>query len=168
MITPMIVLALLIGPGFLAWCVSPSSGFNAWTPDKRALGLALCFSFFGFGHFAQTEGMIAMLPEFIPARRELVWLTGVGEWLVAIGLLIDRYRSIAVAVALAILVGFFPVNIWAAWHEVGLGGHQWGLVYLWIRAPLQAILLWWSVRLLAGQSPFTGHRKQVAGSSRAN
>lgn len=152
MITPLIILTLLIGPGLLVWLASPSAGIHAWTANKRALGLALCFVFFGIGHFAQTDGMMAMLPEFVPARRELVWLTGVGEWLVALGLLIVRFRSIAVLAALAMLIGFFPVNVWAAWQETGLGGHQWGLEYLWIRAPLQAVLILWSLQLLRPNS----------------
>ena len=149
MITPALIILLLIGPGLLTWILAPSKGFAAWTARNQALGLACCFVFFGIGHFAQTDGMVAMLPEFVPARRPLVWMTGIGEWLVALGLFTQRFRRLATFAALAMFIGFFPANIWAAWHQTGLGGHQWGLVYLWIRAPLQAILIVWSLRLLA-------------------
>ncbi|EAR07343.1 hypothetical protein [Reinekea blandensis] len=149
MITPLIILLLLVAPGLLAWVLSPSLGLTAWSSQRRAYGLGLCFVFFGIGHFAQTNGMVAMLPEFVPARRELVWLTGAGEWLVALGLFTTRFQRVATLAGLAMFVGFFPANVWAAWQQTGLGGHQWGLVYLWIRAPLQAILIVWSLRLLA-------------------
>ena len=39
---------------------------------------------------------------------------------------------------------FFPANIYAAFNSIGLGGHQWGPIYLLIRAPLQIILIAWA------------------------
>ena len=46
--------------------------------------------------------------------------------------------------AIAVLVGFFPANIYAALNQTGMGGHLWGPVYLLIRGPLQALLIWWT------------------------
>jgi len=47
---------------------------------------------------------------------------------------------------LLVLVGFFPANIYAAWVQAPVGGHAWGLVYLWVRAPLQIVLVAWAWR----------------------
>jgi uncharacterized membrane protein len=46
-------------------------------------------------------------------------------------------------VAAAILVLFFPANIYAAINQVPMGGHAWGPEYLLIRAPLQVAILFW-------------------------
>jgi len=39
----------------------------------------------------------------------------------------------------------FPANLFAAVHEVGMGGHREGTDYLWFRAPLQLLFLAWVV-----------------------
>ena len=59
-------------------------------------------------------------------------------------LFIPRLQASASALAMACLIVFFPANVYAAVNSTGLGGHQWGPVYLLIRLPLQLILLAWS------------------------
>ena len=63
---------------------------------------------------------------------------------------IDRVRELlgptdskAAAAGPPALVLFFPANIFAAINQVPMGGHTWGPVYLFIRAPLQIIILFW-------------------------
>ena len=53
-------------------------------------------------------------------------------------------RHLAGFAAIAILVLFFPANVYAAFAQVEMGGHAWGPVYLLIRAPLQALLIAWT------------------------
>ena len=45
--------------------------------------------------------------------------------------------------AAAVLVLFFPANIYAAMNHIPVGGHAWGPVYLTVRAPLQIAILAW-------------------------
>jgi uncharacterized membrane protein len=132
MATPLIMLALMIGPYLVTR--SRSAG---------AIGLGLLFVFTGSGHFLQTEPMVQMLPPWVPARLTLVQLTGVLEFVIALGFFIPATRRLAGWTAAAVLVLFFPANIYAALNFVPMGGHAWGPVYLLVRAPLQlAILLW--------------------------
>ena len=132
MTTPLIMLALMVAP-FLVYR-SHAAG---------AAGLALLFFFTGSGHFLQTEPMAQMLPPWVPAPVALVYLTGVLEFALAIGFLIPETRRSAGWMAAAVLVLFFPANIYAAINHIPMGGHAWGPVYLLLRAPLQlAILLW--------------------------
>jgi uncharacterized membrane protein len=132
MTTPLIMLALMIGP----WVVRR-------THAAAAIGLALLFLFTGSGHFLQTELMAQMLPPSVPARVALVYATGVLEFALAIGFFIPETRRSAGWMAAAVLVLFFPANIYAAINHVPMGGHAWGPVYLLVRAPLQlAVLLW--------------------------
>ena len=46
--------------------------------------------------------------------------------------------------AIAVLIGFLPFNVYAAIERVPIGGHEWGLSYLLIRVPMQAILIAWA------------------------
>lgn len=140
MTTPLIIIGLLLLPLVLAWGI--------WGADKvRAggiLGIALAFTFFGIGHFVQTEAMIQMMPPFVPFVHFLVLATGLLELAIACGLLKQTSRRLAGRIAMAVFVGFFPVNVYAALHQTGMGGHVWGPQYLLIRAPLQALLIWWT------------------------
>jgi uncharacterized membrane protein len=87
--------------------------------------------------------MAQMLPPWVPAPVALVYLTGVLEFALAIGFIIPETRRSAGWMAAAVLVLFFPANIYAAINHIPMGGHAWGPVYLLLRAPLQlAILLW--------------------------
>jgi len=140
MTTPIIITCILLLPLVAAWVIGG--------PEKArfggVLGIAIAFVFFGIGHYAQTNAMIAMLPEFVPFRRSIILATGLLEFAIAIGFLIPSTRKTAGLAAIAVLVGFFPSNIYAAVNHTGMGGHQWGPVYLLIRAPLQALLVGWT------------------------
>ena len=108
-----------------------------------AVGLGILFLFTGIGHFIQTEPMAQMLPPWVPQRTLLVYLTGGLEFAIAVGFLVPSSRRFAGWVAAIVLVFFFPANIYAAIKHVPMGGHAWGPVYLFIRAPLQVIILFW-------------------------
>lgn len=140
MITPLIILALLVLP-WLGLHLAAQKGAAG-----GLLGLILAFVFFGLGHFAAPTEMVSMLPDFIPQRRLLVLVTGVWEFVLAAGLIFRRTRLIAAWACLATLVLFFPANIYAAFNSTGMGGHQWGPVYLLVRAPLQIIVIYWTWR----------------------
>jgi uncharacterized membrane protein len=108
-----------------------------------AVGLGLLFLFTGAGHFLQTEVMAQMLPPWVPAPVVLVYFTGVLEFALAIGFFIPETRRSAGWMAAAVLVLFFPANIYAAMNHIPMGGHAWGPVYLLVRAPLQLAILAW-------------------------
>lgn len=152
MTTPLLMLALMIGP----YLVSRSR-------SAAAIGVGLLFVFTGSGHFLQTEAMAQMLPPWVPARLTLVYLTGVLELVIALGLFIPTTRRLAGWAAAAALVLFFPANIYAALNYVPMGGHAWGPVYLLVRAPLQlAILLWiYAFVLRARRTTITLIRQQT-------
>lgn len=132
MITPLIMLALMVSP----WLALRSRAAGAF-------GLGILFIFTGVGHFIQTAPMAQMLPEFVPFRVPLVYLTGLLEFAIAAGFFIPATRRLAGWAAAAVLVLFFPANIYAAFAHVPMGGHAWGPVYLLIRAPLQAAIVAW-------------------------
>ena len=132
MITPLLMLALMVSPWLLLR-----------TRAAGALGVGLLFIFTGVGHFIQSAPMAQMLPEFVPFRMPLVYLTGLLEFAIAAGFFIPATRRLAGWAAAAVLVLFFPANVYAAFAQVPMGGHAWGPVYLLIRAPLQAAIVAW-------------------------
>ena len=145
MITPIIILTLLASP-LLAESIVATIQRRQIRLEKAVLtGLIIAFLFFAAGHFIRTEDMIAMLPGWIPLKVTLVYVSGLWEIMIALGLIIKQFRKLALILALTTLVLFFFVNIYAALNYSGPGGHQWGPVYLFVRGPLQIILIAWCI-----------------------
>ena len=108
------------------------------------VGLACCFLFFSIGHVLKTQEMLQMLPSWLPGRSWIIYLTGLLELIIAIALIYPPWRRLALLSTMAVLVLFFPANIYAAFTYSGLGGHQSGPSYLWIRTPMQVFLFAWA------------------------
>jgi uncharacterized membrane protein len=143
MTTPLIMLAILAVP-FLMVTALAAAGGPRWDASRAAVyGLAAVFLFAATGHFAQTEAMVQMLPSWVPLRGLLVYATGVLEIAIAVGLVIPALRKAAGYAAAAVLVLFFPANVYAAFTHAPMGGHAWGPVYFLIRGPLQVVLIAW-------------------------
>ena len=154
MLTPVIILCLLTLPLVIAWLLKKLS--KSTQPLHLAhyacIGLGLCFIFFAIGHLVKTQGMLEMLPTWIPYRRLIIYATGLLELAIAVALFIPSLQLRAAKLAIGVFIVFFPANIYAALLGVGLGGHQWGAIYLLIRAPLQLILIAWAYFLCIKQS----------------
>lgn len=147
MTTPLLMLLILTLP----WLIRR---FLQGERDPRALsaaaaaGAGLLFLFTASGHFLQTANMTQMLPPWVPAREALVYLTGILEFAIAIALFTRRWRLAGACGAAAVLVAFFPANVYAALQHAPMGGHAWGPTYLLVRTPLQLFILWWIWRFL--------------------
>lgn len=142
MTTPVLMLLILISPYLASRFVLRRSRESELRPAAAA-GLGLLFLFTASGHFIQTGPMVQMLPSWVPARELLVYATGVLEIAIALALFSDRSRVAGAWAAAAALVAFFPANVYAALHQVPMGGHAWGPLYLLVRTPLQLFILWW-------------------------
>jgi uncharacterized membrane protein len=141
--TPIIMLVLMMAPYLVVRILSAITRRDFDVRGAAAIGLGILFVFTGSGHFIQTEPMAQMLPPWVPQRTLLVYLTGGLEFAIAVGFFVRRLRRLSGWVGAAILVLFFPANLYAAINHIPFGGHAWGPVYLLIRAPLQVIILWW-------------------------
>lgn len=144
MTTPIIILILLTSPLLVAFIIAKLTKTELNINKYAYWGLGITFIFFSIGHFVKTDGMIEMLPPWLPYRLSIIYLTGVIEVLIGIALFMPMFQVNAAKVAIVVLVVFFPANIYAALNATGLGGHQWGSVYLLIRLPLQLILIAWA------------------------
>ena len=143
-ITPILILILLTSPLLFGFIKGQVTRQAINIKQYASIGLGITFIFFAIGHIVKTHGMVEMLPPWVPLRLQLVYATGVLEFAVGIALFTTKYRELAAKLAIVILIVFFPANIYAALNSIGLGGHQWGPIYLLIRTPLQIILIAWA------------------------
>jgi uncharacterized membrane protein len=153
MLTPLVLLVLMTAPYLISRLLKTAAQRDIDLRGAGAIGLTLLFILTGIGHFTETEAMARMLPSWIPGRVAIVYLTGVLELTIAAGFFFRKTRRITGWIATTILVLFFPANVYAAIHQVPMGGHAFGPVYLLIRAPLQLIILawvyWFTIREIA-------------------
>lgn len=97
----------------------------------------------GISHFTKPDPMVAMMPDFIPAKRELVYFTGVCELAAVVGLLWDKTARLASILLIVFFVLVLPANIAGSLKSVNFGGMEYGSLYLLIRVPLQIFFIGW-------------------------
>jgi uncharacterized membrane protein len=81
-----------------------------------AVGLAAMLALTGVAHFVPPlrDNLIAIVPPQLPAPGLLVSITGVLEFLGAVGLLVPVTRVAAAVCLLLLMLAMFPANIYAA------------------------------------------------------
>jgi|SRR5450432_633079 len=120
---------------------------SAWdftSSGNIAMGCMLLFT--AIGHFKFPEGMAMMIPEFIPFKKELIYVTGILEIILGIGLLFSSTRFIAGLVSIIFFIVILPANIHAAIHKIDHEKATFdgkGKGYLWFRIPLQLFFIAW-------------------------
>jgi uncharacterized membrane protein len=110
------------------------------------VSMSVMFVFTAIAHFAFTEGMSRMLPYFIPYKTEIIYATGVIEFMLAIALLNKKTMRIAAVLLILFLTLVLPANIYAAMHQVNYADVSikgQGVLYLWFRIPLQLFFIGW-------------------------
>lgn len=107
--------------------------------------LAIAYLVAGVLHLAVPDVLLSIMPDWVPAPRTVILLTGLCEILGAIGLLTRKLRR-AAGIGLALYaVCVFPANIKHAIDD--LSGLQAGLGW-WYHVPrlaLQPVLVWWAL-----------------------
>jgi uncharacterized membrane protein len=88
---------------------------DSWI-NAIAVGLAAMFVLTGVAHFVPPlrGDLIAIVPPQLPAPGLLVSITGVLEFLGAVGLLVPVTRVAAAVCLLLLMVAMYPANIYAA------------------------------------------------------
>lgn len=109
-----------------------------------AMSIMLLFT--AMGHFKFKTSMTAMLPLFIPKKTEIIIITGILEFLFAIGLGIEFTRYYAGIAVIIFLLLVLPANIYSAKNQINyenLHKEGAGIRYLWFRIPFQFFLITW-------------------------
>jgi uncharacterized membrane protein len=75
----------------------------------------------GMNHFRAPEFYLPIMPPYLPWHAQLVFLSGVAEVIVGVGLLMPRTRVLAAWAAIALLLAVYPANIHMALADVPVG-----------------------------------------------
>lgn len=94
----------------------------------------------GTVHVAAPETFYAQVPDFLPFPLAIVYLSGVIELALAVGLLWPRFKRRAAIAAAAFFVIIFPGNIWQAVAQVDGFGLDTDL-YRILRLAFQPVLI---------------------------
>jgi uncharacterized membrane protein len=88
---------------------------DSWSA-ALAIGLAAMFTVTAISHWVQPrrDGLIAIVPAWVPHPKAVVTVTGALEMLGAFGLLLPPTRVAAAICLAALLVAMFPANVRAA------------------------------------------------------
>jgi uncharacterized membrane protein len=123
-----------------------SQGSFKWAQSGQ-IGMSAMLLFTSIGHFAFSKGMSMMLPDFVPYKLEVVYLTGIIEIAAAIGLFVPAFRILTGWLLIAFFVFILPANIHAAIKHIDYQRGTFdgnGIVYLWFRIPLQLFFIAWT------------------------
>ena len=117
-----------------------------WTLSGRiALSAMLLFS--AMGHFIFRKGMALMIPKRIPYKNTIVFVTGIIEILLALGLFLPEYQLVSAWGLILFLLGVLPANIYAAQKHLDYQQGTYdgkGPKYLYIRIPMQVLFIAWT------------------------
>src|SRR5215213_11407047 len=95
----------------------------------------------GVSHFTNTQPMIDMMPDFMHAKREMIYFTGVCELLAVVGLLWEKTSRLASILLIIFFVLVLPANVVGSLKSVQIGGMDYGPMYLLFRIPLQIFFI---------------------------
>jgi uncharacterized membrane protein len=101
------------------------------------------FVFAGIMHFVIPRTYEAIVPDYLPAHRELVQASGVAEIAGGLGVMHPRTRRLASWWSIATLVAVFPANLHMALHpdKYKVPG---GRAALYGRLPVQLLFIAWA------------------------
>ena len=103
----------------------------------------IAFVLAGINHFVKPDFYVQMMPLYLPWHLPLVYLSGIAEVVLGGMLLVPRWSRVAAWGLVALLVAVFPANLHMALNpELFASVASPGL--LWLRLPLQAVLILWA------------------------
>ncbi|WP_370614703.1 DoxX family protein [Mumia qirimensis] len=80
-------------------------------PARDVTALAALLGVAGVAHFVRPRPFERIVPKALPAKRELVYASGVAELVCAAGLVHPKTRKAAGYLSTALLVAVFPANV---------------------------------------------------------
>ncbi len=95
----------------------------------------------GVLHFTHTKFYVAIMPDYVPAHRELVYASGVAEIAGGLGLMAPATRKPAGWWLIATLIAVFPANVHMAQHPERY--KQMPRAGLYARLPVQGLFIAW-------------------------
>ena len=96
----------------------------------------------GIFHFARPKMYLRIMPRYLPAHKLLVYLSGLAEIALGIGLCFPLTKDLSIYGIIIMLLIFLLVHFYMlSSKKAGAGIPQWILL---VRLPLQFLLIWWA------------------------
>ncbi|WP_108425777.1 MauE/DoxX family redox-associated membrane protein [Flagellimonas amoyensis] len=96
----------------------------------------------GIMHFVKPKMYLRIMPRYLPYHTILVFLSGVAEIVLGIGLCFAATQKLSAYGIILMLVVFLPVHFYMLSNEKAAAGlPKWVLV---LRVPLQFALMYWA------------------------
>jgi uncharacterized membrane protein len=111
--------------------------------------LAMFMTVAGILHFTNPEFFVRIVPSIFPDPLLITWISGACELLLGPALIFRRTRYVAGLALMLFYVAVFPANLNMALHPAETGGGDLPAWALWLRLPLQGVLIalaWWVSR----------------------
>ena len=96
----------------------------------------------GLNHFVMPQTYEAIVPDYISAKTEVVYISGVAEVLAALMTMYPRTRRVGGWFLIAVLVAVFPANVHMALNAEDYPNLPEAGLYA--RLPLQAVFIYWA------------------------
>jgi uncharacterized membrane protein len=99
----------------------------------------------GIMHFVRPDVYLPMMPPYLPWHLALIYLSGLAELALGVGVLVPALRVISAWGLIALLIAVFPANLHIAMNNVPLFRAAEGAGAMnWVRLPMQAGLIVWA------------------------
>ncbi|WP_178987798.1 DoxX family protein [Winogradskyella schleiferi] len=104
--------------------------------------MAAIYVLAGIMHFIKPKMYMRIMPKYLPNHKALVYLSGIAEMLLGIGLCIPAIKNMAIFGIIAMLAVFLLVHFYMLSGEKASAGiPKWILI---LRIPLQFGLMYWA------------------------
>ena len=107
----------------------------------------------GANHFRDPAFYRPGIPPRLPWHQTLIDLSGGAEILGGMGVLVPRTRRVAGWGLIALLIAIFPANVYMALRNAQPPRRDVDEWLLWVRLPLQAVLIAWTWWTAAAKPP---------------
>lgn len=93
------------------------------------IGFTAAFILSGIAHFLTPRIFVSLIPRGVPGRPFLVYLSGLVELVLAVGLWQERWRKLAAQGTLGLMLLFLPLHVVDIFREKPVaGGRKWTAV----------------------------------------
>ena len=118
------------------------------------LALAGFFVVAGVNHFVNPDFYVGIMPPYLPAHLELVYLSGFFEIVGGIAVLIPGVRTLAGWGLVLLLLAVYPANLHMALHPELFPDMSASALYA--RLPLQFLFIAWAYWATRSEAPGAG------------
>ena len=115
---------------------------------RTAIGLATLLGGSGVLHFAAPKPYDSIVPPALPgSARTWTYVSGVAELVIALALVVPRFRRLGGLLAALLFIGVFPANVQMAVDYQRAGKPLPARLVAFGRLPLQVPLVLWALRV---------------------